>query len=248
MTEKTRRLTLRIVVPDAPRRGAAVEVRPLVDGEDLLAGAFTEGPGEDPRDLLVPDGPLMATVEPREVRLAEATCTEGCCGALYATVRRDGDHVVWDRWRNPEKDEVGLPELRFDAGQYRAEVERATTDHSWEWRARTVARLLERDLRQHTDWLARWECELAGVSAWLWQPDRVQLFLFYPPRSTITEDRPWLQFRMMLPVSGEDPTLQAARLAGRLVAGDPRRTAEVCGGSPEFARQLGYSWPRRPGP
>ncbi|AXQ54343.1 MULTISPECIES: hypothetical protein [Streptomyces] len=103
MAGKTRRLTLRIVVPDARRRGAAVEVRQLVDGEDLLAGAFTE-------------------------------------------------------------------------------------------------------------------------------------------------DRPWLQSRLKLLVSGEDPTLQAARLAGRLVAGDPRRTAEVCGGSPEFARQLGYSWPRRPSP
>jgi len=29
-----------------------------------------------------------------------------------------------------------------------------------------------------------------------------------------------------------------------MVAADPRQAAEVCGGSPEFARQLGYPWPQ----
>ncbi len=223
-----------------------MEVRPLVDGEDILAEVFTEGPGEDPRYLLLPDGPLTAGPEPHEVRLAEATCTEECCGALYVTIRRDGDHVIWSEWRNPDEDNVDLPELWFDARDYTTEVERAVADHSWEWPARTVARLLELDLGERTDWLARWECEPGGVSAWLWEPDRINLFLFHPGRSAIGEDRPWLQFRMVLDVSDDDPGSQAERLADQLAAaGDPRRASEVCGGSPEHARALGYAWPQR---
>ena len=124
-------------------------------------------------------------------------------------------------------------------------TERATADRSWEWPARTVARLLEQDLRERTDWLARWECELGAVSAWPWEPDQVNVFLFHPGRSAIREGRPWLQFRMILAVSSDDPADQAERLAEQLVAADPRQAAEVCGGSPEFARQLGYPWPQR---
>jgi hypothetical protein len=245
VTDKKRCIALRVVVPDPPQRGASVEVRPLVDGEDILADVFTEGPGEDPKHLLLPDGPLTAATEPHEVRLAKATCTEACCGALYVTIRRDGDRVIWSEWRNPDKNEVYLPEFWFDAREYQAEVERAVADHSWEWPARTVARLLEQDLRERTDWLTQWECELGGVSAWLWEADQINLFLFHPGRSAIGEDRPWLQFRMVLAVSSDDPAGQAERLAEQLVAGDPRQTAEVCGGSPEFAKQLGYRWPQR---
>ncbi|MEW2709551.1 hypothetical protein AB0948_31880 [Streptomyces koyangensis] len=245
MTAKKRCLALHVVVPDLPQRGASVEVRPLVDSEDILAEVFTEGPGEDPKYLLLPDGPLTAGPEPHEVRLAEATCTEGCCGALYVTIRRDGDHVIWSEWRNPDEDNVDLPEFWFDAREYQTEVERAVADHSWEWPARTVARLLELDLRERVGWLARWECELGGVSAWLWEPDQINLFLFHPGPSAIGEDRPWLQFRMVLDVSSDDPESQAERLAEQLVAGDPRQTAEVCGGSPEYAKQLGYPWPQR---
>ncbi|MFD9869072.1 hypothetical protein ACFXI8_26480 [Streptomyces niveus] len=245
MTAKTCRLTLHVVVPDLPQRGASVEVRPLVDSEDILAEVFTEGPGEDPKYLLLPDGPLTAGPEPHEVRLAEATCTEGCCGALYVTIRRDGGHVIWSEWRNPDEDNVDLPEFWLDAREYQTEVEQAVADHSWEWPARTVARLLELGLRERVGRLARWECELGGVSAWLWKPDQINLFLFYPGRSAIGEDRPWLQFQMVLDVSNDDPESQAERLAEQLVAGDPRQTAEVCGGSPEYARQLGYPWPQR---
>ncbi|MBT2510727.1 hypothetical protein J7I98_33855 [Streptomyces sp. ISL-98] len=161
------------------------------------------------------------------------------------TIRRDNDQVVWNEWRNPDSDEVDLPEIRFDAEQYDAEVERATADHHWEWPARTVARLLEQEFRGHTDWLTRWECELGGVSAWLWERDQINLFLFHPGRSAIGQDRPWLQFRMLLSISSDDPLDQAEQFAEQLVAGDPREAAEVAGGSPEFAGQLGYPWPQR---
>lgn len=235
---------LSVVVPDQVTRGSAVEVRPQLGGRDVVAEVFAEGPGEDPRYLLFPDGPLHGHASPREVRLAEATCTEGCCGALYVTIRRDGEQVVWGAWRNPDEDEINLPEFRFDAQQYQAEVERATLDRSWEWPARTVARLLEEELRR-TAWLERWGCELGSVSAWLWEPDQINIFLFHPGRAAIKDGRPWLQFRMTLDISGEDPADQADRLVEELTTFDPRMAADVCGGSQEFARQLGYPWPQR---
>lgn len=244
VTDEKRCLTLRVVVPDPTQRDAKVEVRALVDGRDILADAFTEGPGEDPKNLLVPGGPLTAESVPHEVRLAEASCTEGCCGALYVTIQHDGDYVLRDDWRNPAEDQVDLPAFRFEVQEYQREVERATADRNWEWPARTVARLLEQDLRERTDWLARWECEIGAGSALPWEPDQVNIFLFHPGRAAIREDRPWLQFRMILAVSTDDPVDQAERLAEQLIAADPRQTAEVCGGSPEFARQLGYPWPQ----
>jgi hypothetical protein len=252
MTSETgagpRRLTIRVAVPELGVAGRAVEVRPLADDRDILAGAFDKGPGEDPRYLLIPQGPLEAAELPHEVRLASAQCAEECCGALYVTVRCEGGQVVWDRWRDPDRDGLVLPEIRFEAGQYRAELARATADRGWEWPARTVARLLEEHLTDHPDWLTRWECELHSVSAWPPEPDRFHvLFTFRPGRAETGTDRPWLQFRITLPVSGEDPAIQARAHAERLLLpDDPRAVAELCGGSRESARQFGYSWPPRP--
>ncbi|MFJ9760587.1 hypothetical protein [Streptomyces sp. NPDC101149] len=244
MTDEKRCLTLRVVVPDSMQTGADVEVRVLVDGRDILADAFAEGQGEEPEYLLASGGPLTAGRESHEVRLAEASCTEGCCGPLYVTIQLNGDYVVWDEWRNPNQ-EVDLPAFRFEARQYRREIERATADRSWEWPARTVARLLERDLRERSDRLARWECELGAVSAWPWEPNLVNVFLFHPGRSAVRDNHPWLQFRMILAVSSDDPANQVERLAEQLVEADPRQAAEVCGGSRESARHLGYPWSER---
>ncbi|MFE6639938.1 hypothetical protein ACFVFT_09430 [Streptomyces tendae] len=243
MTTEPHLLSLRIVVPPLGSRHGTVECRPIINGRDILADVFDEGPADDPRYLLAPDSPLHATDTPREVRLVEAECTEGCCGAVYVTIRREGQQVIWSGWRNPDEDDIDLSELRFDVNQYDAEVRRAATDHSWEWPARTVARLLEQRLRERVGWLTTWKCELGAVSAWHWEPDQISVFLFHPGRSAIREDHPWLQFRMILPVSGDDPGDQAERLEARLTAEDPREVAEVCGGSKEFADQLGYPWP-----
>ncbi|MEU9314971.1 hypothetical protein [Streptomyces sp. NPDC048295] len=243
MTTEPHLLSLRIVVPPLGSRQGSVECRPLIDGRDVLAEVFDAGPADDPRSLLGPDAPLRATDTPREVRLATAECTEGCCGAVYVTIRREGQHVIWSGWRNPDEGDVDLPELRFDVGQYEVEVRRASTDHSWEWPARTVARLLEERLRKDVGRLTTWECEPGAVSAWHWEPDQINVFLFHPGLSAIGEDRPWLQFRMVLPVSGDDPADQAELLEARLMAEDPREVAEICGGSKMSADQLGYPWP-----
>ncbi|MEU6344002.1 hypothetical protein ABZ883_24020 [Streptomyces sp. NPDC046977] len=62
------------------------------------------------------------------------------------------------------------------------------------------------------------------------------------PRIRTGAARPWLQFGTTLPISAEDPAVQAEHLEARLIAGDPRTTAEVWGGSHD-AGQLGYPWP-----
>lgn len=91
MTTEPHQLSLRIVVPPLGSRHGAVECRPIINGRDILADVFDGGPADDPRYLLGSDAPLHATDTPREVRLAQAECTEGCCGAVYVTIRRQGN-------------------------------------------------------------------------------------------------------------------------------------------------------------
>lgn len=225
-----------------------MEVRPIVNGRDLLVEAVpggVRGPwyrGVSPRYLVGRDGPLHAAVTPREVRLARGGCgVEECCGALYVTVRRDGDQVVWASRRDPAGQDVDLPEFRFAAVPYEAEVLRAGEDRAWEWPAGAVARLLEEGLRRREDWLVRWECELEDVWAARNEPDRIHVVLRHPRGRTDT-DLPWLQFGTTLPISADAPSDQAARLEARLTAGDPRATAEVWGGTHDGGK-LGYPWP-----
>ncbi|MCF2530807.1 hypothetical protein [Yinghuangia soli] len=238
-------LSLNIVCP--PPGEGGIEVRPIVNGRDLLAEAVPprRDPwylGVGPRYLLDHDGPLRAAVTPHEVRIGWSGCgVEECCGALYMTVSRDGDQVVWAQWRDLENPNVDLPELRFAVGQYETEVRRAEQDRSWEWPSGTVARLLEAGLRRREDWLVRWECELEAVWASRQEPDRIQVLLRHPAGRADTE-LPWLQFGMNLPITTDAPSDQAERLEARLTSGDPRATAEVWGGS-HHAEQLGYPWP-----
>ncbi|WP_163566635.1 hypothetical protein [Fodinicola feengrottensis] len=107
------RLTLQVRTPPESR-WTGVELRVLVDGRDVVADVFEAGPNGDPDELL---GPLAPERLSREVQLAEADCTEGCCGAIYVSVKRDGDDVVWDGWRNPDAVGVEIGPFRFDAEQ-----------------------------------------------------------------------------------------------------------------------------------
>ncbi|MFG2819088.1 hypothetical protein ACGFX4_06620 [Kitasatospora sp. NPDC048365] len=179
---------------------------------------------------------------PHKVRLAWSGCGwEECCGALYVTVGRDGEQVVWTDWQDRANPEIDLPELRFAAPRYEAEVLCAEADRGWEWPAGAVARLLEARLKGREDWLARWDCGLEGVWASRVQPDRIHVVLMHPPNGE-DSDRPWLQFGTALPISADDPSAQAEQLEAQLTAGDPRVDAEVWGGSHD-AEQLGYPWP-----
>lgn len=158
-------IAVHVVVPDPASSDGDVETRVLVDGRPIIAEAFDRGAPGSPEHLLDGDTPLRATAAPHEVQLAEAWCTEGCCGALYVTIERDADAVVWHRWRTATPRDEPLPSLRFDAARYDEEIARAERDHGWEWPARTAARLLRRRLQAEPELLGRWGCHLARVFA-----------------------------------------------------------------------------------
>ncbi|MEU2241402.1 hypothetical protein ABZ572_18585 [Streptomyces sp. NPDC018338] len=218
------RFRIEVAVAD-PGDPDVVETRFLIDGRPLVPEAFGRGPGESPESL-IDSGRLRATSEPREVRLAEAYCTEGCCGALYVTVRREGDHVVWDGWRRTSG-ERGLPELsayRFDAVAYDAEIARAERDQSWAWPARHTARLIAAGLRDRPESLTRWGLRQGWISTEFDAPDTT-LVTFTGP----DEEGERRQFLWRIPDDGTPPEEQAAEALRRLEEGDPRGYAELRG-------------------
>nr|MDT0521411.1 hypothetical protein [Streptomyces sp. DSM 41633] len=231
-----------VVVHDAADSNS-VETRILVDGLPLLPALFAKGPGLPP-EYLLDTGYLRAGAEPREVQLAEAECTEGCCGALYVTVRRDGDEVVWDGWRGA----VGPPPpvYRFDAAAYDAEVDRAERDHSWCWPARRTARLIAAGLRERPELLRRWDLGLIWVGTDWGEPHTtVARFVFSPPGGAEDPHGQPLRLYFDWRLPDEDDVLPQERAAAaleRIARSDPKGFAQLQRGSSELAASLGYSW------
>ncbi|MET9672080.1 hypothetical protein ABZY68_03150 [Streptomyces sp. NPDC006482] len=228
----TPRLRIEVAVAD-PAEPDVVETRFLIDGRPLVPEAFGRGPGDTPERLL-DGGGLRAAPEPRDVRLAEAYCTEGCCGALYVTVRREGAHVVWDGWRRPRA-LSGLPELpayRFDAVAYDAEIARAETDQGWTWPARRTARLIAAGLRDRPERLTRWGLRQGWIATEFDAPDTTVVTFTGPPLTTEgtpeREGEP-RQFLWRVPDDGTPPEEQAAAALRRLAEGDPRGYPELRG-------------------
>ncbi|GAA4896293.1 hypothetical protein ACFPM3_15885 [Streptomyces coeruleoprunus] len=243
------RLRIEVAVPD-PAQSAMVETRFLIDGRPLVPEAFREGPGDSPAALL-DRGLLRATEEPRDVRLAEAYCTEGCCGALHVTVSREGDEVVWGGWRRPApsygpRPPRELPEIRFDAAEYDAEVARAERDRSWVWPAWATARLIGAGLRERPGLLTRWDAESGRAVTDYRSPDTTEVyFTFRPGLAAGREDRdgPWLQFVWRIPEDGTPPEERAAAALHRLATSDPKTYAQLTGGTRAEAERLGIPWP-----
>ncbi|MFC5148235.1 hypothetical protein [Streptomyces aureoversilis] len=243
------RLRVEVVVRD-PAVPETVETRLLIDGRPLVPEVFGRGPAHSP-EYLLDTGRLRATAEPREVRLAEAYCTEGCCGALHVTICRDGDRVVWRDWRRPStlpsrQPAPELPEYRFDAAAYDAEIARAETDRSWAWPARNAARLIAAGLRARPGVLARWDARLDWAGTDFGEPDTIAVSFTFRPGSAAghqDEDGHCLQFIWELQDDGTPPEQQAAAALHRLSTEDPKGYAEVRGGSRESAEALGYPWP-----
>ncbi|MFE0648259.1 hypothetical protein ACFVZH_06685 [Streptomyces sp. NPDC059534] len=227
------RLRIEVAVAD-PGDPDVVETRFLVNGRPLVPAAFGRGPG-DPPERLLDSGVLRAGPEPREVRLAEAYCTEGCCGALYVTVRREGAHVVWDGWQRPCAP-PGLPPLpdahRFDAEAYDTEVARAEQDRSWTWPARRTARLISAGLRERPELLARWGLGRGWISTDFPAPDTTVVTFDGPPVTadgTPETEQPARQYLWRIPDDGTPPEQQAAAALRRLAEEDPRTYPEPSG-------------------
>ncbi|MFD7864432.1 hypothetical protein [Streptomyces sp. NPDC059783] len=243
-----RALRIEVVAGDPVDR-EPVETRILVDGRPLVPALFPWGPAEEPEALL-DSRALRAGEEPHEVRLAEAYCTEGCCGALYVTVRRDGDAVVWENWRRPCTPPLppGVPAepaaLRFDAAAYDAEIARAEADTVWSWPARTTGRLIRAGLVARPDLLGRWDARPGWISTGFDDPDTtVVTFDHAPGLAAGTPDGIPLQFRWIIPDDGTPPDTRAAAALCRLAAENPTTYADVCGGNRARAEQLGFTWP-----
>ncbi|MEV5198674.1 hypothetical protein [Streptomyces sp. NPDC053720] len=206
-----------------------VETRILIDGSPLVPAAFGRGGAHAP-EYLLDSGRLRATDEPREVQLAEAYCTEGCCGALHVTIRRDGDHVIWSDWRRPPPPPSllparELPEYRFEAAAYDAEIARAENDHSWPWPARRTARLIAAGLRDRPDLLTRWDAEPVWIGTVFRDRDRTAVSLrcrARPAAGQSGEDAPWQYVMWHIPEDGTAPEDRAAAALRRLAAVDPR--------------------------
>ncbi|MFF8378704.1 hypothetical protein ACF07V_21545 [Streptomyces sp. NPDC015661] len=221
------RLRIEVAVAD-PGDPDGAETRFLVDGRPLVPWAFGLGPGDVPERLL-DTGALRAGEEPREVRLAEAYCTEGCCGALYVTVRRVGPHVVWDGWSRPgaPRGLPDLPELRFDAAAYDTEVTRAERDRGWSWPARDTARLIARGLRERPGLLARWGLRQGWSSTDFRDPDTTVItYVDLPPTAGGAPDVQPRQYLWRLPDDGTPPERRAAAALRRFAEEDPRRYPE----------------------
>ncbi|KLJ03694.1 hypothetical protein [Streptomyces sp. KE1] len=229
-------LTLRHRIPADWAADPWAEVRPLVDGVDVLREVHPEGLAPSCRHWTGPaeSWPLAVTREPRRIMITEPTCTAGCCGALYATVRREGDRVIWDAWENTS-DATALPaDITFDAGQYEAELARAAADRDWEEPVDTLARLLGQTLAG-SGWFERWGCVLTGVWPRREEPD--------VPEELTSPEGVDVEFRHVqapgerarsyvyeLLIAGDQPIgEQVQQLAARILADDPRKTAELRG-------------------
>jgi hypothetical protein len=237
------RFAVRVVVPDPNPVGfPQVEARIVIDGMPIVAAAFDKGPAEDPERLIY-SGRLRATSEPQEIRLAEAYCTEGCCGGLYVTIVREGPEVVWTNWRSSMPGEPPQ-EVRFDAEEYDREVARAEQDHSWEWPARTVARLVADQLRADPAVLGRWDCAPGWCTAWLKDFDTARLTFTHPARRGSFDD-PSVQFGLVVDVQGQAPQVLATEIIESMRNTDPKSIAEMIGGSKDGAEKLGLVY-RKP--
>nr|WP_319637611.1 hypothetical protein [Streptomyces milbemycinicus] len=96
-------LILQHRIPDDWAADPWAEVHPLIDGVDVLKEVHPEGLGLSCRHWRGPaeSWPLAVTEEPRRIMITEPTCTAGCCGALYVTIRREGDQVIWAPGKTP---------------------------------------------------------------------------------------------------------------------------------------------------
>jgi len=124
----------RIIVRPSPETNDH-EVCLLADDANLV-DQFADGlMGLDPDDLLIEPCVLRADSSSRVALIGRCSCGIVGCGSVEVKIQKDGERVIWtaiDSSRN----------IQFEATQYKAEVERALHDHSWETPRRTAARLI----------------------------------------------------------------------------------------------------------
>lgn len=165
-------LTLQHRIPDDWAADPWAEVRPLIDGVDVLKAVHPEGMAlghaaldRSCRELATGGHEGAAQGQHRRAALH--------CRLLRRSVRHHaprGDRVIWDAWENTSNVIAVPSDFWFDAAQYEAELVRAAADRSWEEPVDTVARLLHQTLAD-SGWFERWGCVLTNVSPRREEPD-----------------------------------------------------------------------------
>ncbi|MEW1550605.1 hypothetical protein [Streptomyces tsukubensis] len=206
------------------------EVRPFIDGRDVLAEIHPDGVSGCSRwDWFGPAGswPLTASAEPRRVALSNNDCEPECCGGVFVTVGRRGDRVVWSSWENSDNDRAALPvEVHFDAVRYDAALARVVEDTDWEEPLDTVARLMQQEFMDN-GWFERWGCVLSGTAP----RRRSGTYSVGVHFSHRRGQSPARFFFYELPVDARQPAAeQARRHLATIMSGDPRTTAKRQGG------------------
>ncbi len=138
-------------------------VRILIDGEDILG--LEAHKGFDPDKIFAESAPLLPTDPSRRIAVYRCGCGEAGCSVIAPLIVDDGTTIEWRDFRdftgvyvNPDTDiapaggtKLGIPDVHFDADQYRTEVAKAVGDRSWETHARTTARLLRAKLQKASE-------------------------------------------------------------------------------------------------
>ncbi|MFD7615895.1 hypothetical protein [Streptomyces sp. NPDC059802] len=139
-----------------------------------------------------------------------------------------------------------LPEYRFEAAAYDAEVTRAGNDHSWTWPARRTARLIAAGLCDRPDLLTRWDAKPGWVGTDFRDRDLTAVSLLYrakPATGQNGEDgehASWQHFMWHIPEDGHPSRGPGRRGAAPSRHGGPedvrrgRRTRVGPGARPPF--------------
>lgn len=145
------------------------EVRPIVDGSDVLARYWDDMLGTPPEALFPGSSPAERPSElhggemPHRANVAQCSCGTFGCAGISVEIVQEGDKVIWRDW----EDEGGRPEaadtLYFDAASYHAELERVADEACWISVEEKVIRLVSQ--RVDRTLLARHELTLEWSSA-----------------------------------------------------------------------------------
>ena len=97
-----------------------------------------------PSSFLIEPCPLRAQIVPHITKIGRCpACGDPGCVSVKVRIRREDDRVLWQSLLLPL-------EVRFDASQYEAEINRATHDFSWETPRWTAARFVRESVDRLT--------------------------------------------------------------------------------------------------
>jgi len=225
-------LTLRFHVLDGGPDWPVVGV--YVNGEGPFEKVAKGWQGFDPAEILGASSPLVPDDAGRRVAVYRCSCGVAGCGVIAPVIVASPDRkrISWVDFRDytgvfggPVEPEAGdhegtpwdLRDIHFDHDQYVAEVQRATSDRSWETPRRRTARLLEEHLRP-LDLVLPPTLTMRWVGP-AWKQEGVVLSF----EATIAEGDKWHHSQQMLRLTSAraDPAGAADDMAEQLLSTAP---------------------------